>query len=122
VKANLARLIGFTALLLLMQFVADHYAKVFLNINWLVIMTAEAVLFVVFGAVAFRLYVGGRWMRIAFTVAIPVLANSIQEVVTGSDPAYPYLLVALIIPYGIAFGVGAGLMALIHREATGRRD
>lgn len=120
--ANLARLVGFTALMLALQFVADRYTNVFTGISWQVTMAAEAVIFVAFGAVAFRLYAGGTWLRLGFSMAIPALANSIQEVVTGSDPAYPYLLLALIIPYAIAFGIGAGLMALIQREASGPGD
>ena len=117
-KANLFRLIGFAALMLVMQLVVEHYPKAFMNLNWLVIAGAQAVLFVVFGAIAFRLYVGNGWIRAAFTVAIPAVANSAQELTTGSDPAYPFLLLALIVPYAIAFGVGAGLMALMSRGST----
>lgn len=121
-KANLFRLLGFAALMLIMQLVVEHYPKAFMNIDWLVIASAQAVLFVVFGAIAFRFYVGNAWARLAFTVAIPAVANSVQELITGSDPAYPFLLLALIVPYAVAFGVGAGLMALIGRGSARATD
>jgi len=121
-KANLFRLVGFAALMLVMQLVVEHYPKAFMNINWFVIAGAQAVLYVVFGAIAFRLYVGNGWTRTAFTVAIPAVTNLAQELIIGSDPAYPFLLVALIVPYAIAFAVGAGLMALTNRGSRDNRS
>jgi hypothetical protein len=121
-KSNLPRLIGFAAVLVLLQSVANHYPKVFVNINWLTIAATQGVLFVALGAVAFRFYVGSGWTRLGFTIAIPVIANSVLEVITEPDSAYPFLLLALIVPYAIAFGIGGGLMALINRASARTRD
>lgn len=119
-KLNLLRLGGFATVLVLLQALVNHNPGLFVNVGWLTIAAAQGVLFVAFGAMAFRLYRGKGWARFGLTVAIPVLANATLEVISKPDPAYPFVLLALIVPYSLAFGLGAGLSALIGRG--GRSD
>lgn len=74
----------------------------------------HAILYGVLGAmVGLSLRSRSVRLRILFASLIPVVAHAIFELTHGSDPAYPYIGLLLIVPDLVAAGVGAGLATVI---------
>lgn len=113
--------VGFGALGLLgLQSVANANAAAFLNIPWVVSTAIFALALGILGAVAYRYMRGNVAARFILIALMVALANGLFELVIGSDPAYPGLVLLLIIPYVIACWLGAALFAVTkwHGERT----
>jgi len=110
-SAVLALLVAaFTGFQLAME--SRSVATFFRDIPWQESTFVMAVLFACLGAVAFFLFRGNWLLRLTFVTAIPVLTQVILQLTIGSDPAYPGLTLALAIPYGVLFLLGATLVGL----------
>jgi hypothetical protein len=95
----------------------------FINIPWERSLWALALLFACMGAGAFLTFRCYWPWRFPLVIAIPVLTQLILQLTIGSDPAYPTLTLALAIPYGAFFLLGAVLLGLPYffvRRSRGR--
>jgi hypothetical protein len=117
-KTNLFRYVLFVGILFLLQMVEERFAKAFTNVPWQVLISVDAIAFGIFGAMAYRLFHGSVMSRVLLVIAIPVAASVLLEMIIGSDPAYPYVILLLGIPYALAFAVGAIVMAFFQRSRS----
>lgn len=105
----LALLVGvFTGFQLAMENRAA--TEFFLNVPWQQSTVAFGALFFCFGAAAVFVFRSRFWIRVMLVTAIPVLTQVILQLIVGSDAAYPGLALALAIPYGVLFLLGALLV------------
>lgn len=104
----------------LLQVAAHFGAKTFVDVPWQLSTGVLVLLLATAGAFCYRMMRGSIWVRLALVAAMPALANVLFELSIGSDPAYPNLVLWLIIPYSVACLVGAMVMAFWSRE-KGRR-
>lgn len=116
-KTNALRFVLLVGLLVLLQVIEERFAKSFTNIPWGMLLAVDGFVFVLLGAIAYLVFKGSAGIRIALVAVVPIVANVLLELFMGSDPAYPYVLLLLAVPYAIAFGVGAATMALYKRSA-----
>jgi len=63
------------------------------------------------GTAAFFVFRGHALVRVGLASVIPLLAAAIFEVTVGSDPAYPYIALAMGVLSAVTFFVGAAAAA-----------
>jgi hypothetical protein len=119
-KTNALRFVLLVGLLVLLEVVEEHFSKSFTNIPWGMLIAVDGIVFVILGAITYLLFKGSTNVRIALVAGVPIVANLLLELFIGSDPAYPYVLLLLAVPYALAFGVGATAMALYQRSGDKR--
>ena len=99
-------LVAFTAL----QWLAAINARLFATIPSEALWTGVALVYALVGAIAYSWFHGRVVVRLLLVVALPAISNLILMLVLD-NPGYSGLMVLLIVPYAIAFGVGAGIAA-----------
>lgn len=82
----------------------------------------DAVLYAALGASAWTtLRSRSIPLRLACLTLVAVLPHVAFEVTHGSDPAYPYIGLLLIVPDLVWVAIGAGISALFIRRSTNPR-
>lgn len=122
---NFLKLVLMACVFLLIQQASNICPECFLAISWKIIMVAEGLIVVALGILGFIWFCGNTKIRILLTVLVPVVANVTQEIIIGSDRAYPLFFIALLGPYVILSLLGAFIGAIIERkvqEKRGRRE
>ena len=99
-------LVAFTAL----QWLAAINARLFATIPSEALWTGVALVYALVGAIAYSWFHGRVVVRLLLVVALPAISNLILMLVLD-NPGYSGLMVLLIVPYAIVFGVGAGIAA-----------
>jgi len=99
-------LVAFTAL----QWLATINARLFATIPPEALWTGVALVYALVGAIAYSWFHGRVLVRLLLVVALPAISNLILMLVLD-NPGYSGLMVLLIVPYAIVFGVGAGIAA-----------
>ena len=82
-----------------------------------------AVLLFLFGAASFFVFTGSFWTRSFLTATVPFFTQGFLELTWKSDPAYPYLLLVLAVPYAVLFFLGAVFIGgpyLVWRDSKRR--
>ena len=113
--------VAFTGFQLTME--SRAAADFFRSIPWERSFWVLALFFACLGAGAFFVFRSNWPLRLVFVTAIPVLTQVILQLTVGSDTAYPGLTLALAIPYGVLFLLGAvvaGLPYFFIRRSRGR--
>lgn len=85
------------------------------NVSWKLLMAADGIILMLVGFVSFLLFTGNMLRRFVLVAMIPVVAGTFMEMAIGSDPAYPYLFLALIIPFVALTGLGAAIAAILQK-------
>src|SRR5258708_7324138 len=102
-------LTGFTAL----QWAAAVNARLFEAVPPSILWTGVALLYVAVGAVAYTWF-QGRWpVWFLFVLAIPALSNLILLFLLKT-PGYSMLMALLIVPYAVAFSIGAAVASRLR--------
>jgi hypothetical protein len=123
-----ARRNGLALLLLVIGYISvsrlsDRYGAIFRDVPWHWSMATLAVQMLLFGAGSFFAFRGNFWIRAGLTTSVPALSHALLELIWGSDPAYPYLTIALAIPYAVLFFLGAVFVGgpyLVWRDSKRR--
>lgn len=124
-RRNVIALLLLIAGYIVLSRLADRYAATFRDVPWnRSILTLGIELFL-FGAGSFFAFTGGFWTRTGLTTSVPLLSHVILEFLWGSDPAYPYLLIVLAVPYSVLFFFGAAFVGgpyLVWRDLRHRAN
>ena len=124
-KRSLIVVVVGAVLLFGLQLLADYNASAFTNVPWALSLAVLGVILAILGAVAYRLLLGGATGRFIMIALMVIIANGVAEIVIGSDQAYPWLTLWLIIPYVIACWFGAVIaiaLAKLSSVRTGNQN
>lgn len=79
-------------------------------IPWII----DAAVYLTLGGLAWAsLRARSRHVRLTLLALVAVLPHALFEITHGSDPAYPYIGLILIVPDLIWVSIGAGIVALV---------
>jgi hypothetical protein len=101
---NVLSLSVLTGVLIAVQLITPVSALPY-YISWATLFVAFGL--VLFGAIAFLAFVGSLWARIGLVAAVPLLAQLILELVSGSNAAFPNWLLMIALPYAALALLGA---------------
>jgi len=124
-KRSLIVVVVGAVLLFGLQLLGDYNASAFTNVPWALSLAVLGVILAILGAVAYRLLLGGATGRFIMIPLMVIIANGVAEIVIGSDQAYPWLTLWLIIPYVIACWFGAVIaiaLAKLSSVRTGNQN
>lgn len=97
-------------------------ATLALDVRPLVPWIIDAVLYVVLGAVAWMaLSSRSVSLRMLLVALVAVVPHVVFEITHGSDPAFPYIGLLLIMPDLVWVSIGAGLAAVLASKVLGSR-
>jgi len=113
-RSLLVLLVGAVSLFTV-EWLANRNASAFINVPWALSLACLGVVLAILGAAAYHFMVGNVFMKFVLIGLIVVIANGATEIAIGSDQAYPWLTLWLIIPYAIACWIGATLALIIAR-------
>jgi uncharacterized protein YuzE len=120
VKRGLATYIAVLAAAVCVQYLVEVYlsAKLALETRAVVPWILSAVWYAALGAAAAIALRSWRiWSRVLLLALIAVLPHMVFEITHGSDPAYPYIGLFMIIPDLLWVAVGAVIATmLLHRQ------
>lgn len=123
-RRNIVALSLLVAGYIVLSLLAERYAAVLRDIPWYRSLLTLVVELFLLGAGTFFAFRGGFWTRAGLTTSVPVLSHAILELVWGSDPAYPYLTIALAVPYAGLFFLAAVFIGgpyMVWRDSRHRR-
>src|SRR5436190_95244 len=124
-QRNVVALLLIVACYIVLSLLADRHAAALRDVPWNWSLFSLAIQLFLFGAASFFAFTGGFWTRTALTTSVPWISHVLLELVRGSDPAYPYLLIALAVPYSVLFFLGAVFVGgpyLVWRDSRHRRQ
>lgn len=114
---NLVRFATVLAVFTALQWFAAINARLFEPVPPAVLWSGVAFLYALVGAIAYIWFSGRGLVRFLLVLAIPVLSNLILMLVL-ENPGYSGLMVLLIVPYAVAFSIGAGIASWVRAVAT----